>query len=100
MSQHEIADLFGCFVAKVNANIRSILRAGLLDETEVCRTYRYDNGNRVTQYNLEMIVALAFSVRSQNADLFRRWLVKRAIAGTAARHIVIIGNRSGDILSD
>ena len=38
MPQHQIADLFGCFVAKVNANVRSILGAGVLDETNACRT--------------------------------------------------------------
>ncbi len=39
MTQHEIADLFQSFVAKVNANVRCILKNGVLDEIKVCRTY-------------------------------------------------------------
>jgi hypothetical protein len=78
MTQHELADLFQCFVAKVNANVRSILKSGVLDETKVCRTYYYKNGNSVEQYGLEMIIALSFRIRSCNADTFREWTVKKA----------------------
>jgi hypothetical protein len=89
MTQHELADLFQCFVGKINANIRAILKSGVLDETKVCRTYYYKNGNCVEQYNLEMIVALSFRIRSYNADAFREWLVKKATAETSARQILI-----------
>ena len=79
MTKHQIADLFGCFVAKVDANVRSILKAGVLDEDKVCRTLRHEYGSSVMLYNLEMIIALAFRIRSRNADLFRQWLVKQAV---------------------
>lgn len=36
MTQHEITDLFGCFVAKVNSNIRSILKSGVWCEAVYC----------------------------------------------------------------
>ena len=77
MTQHEITDLFGCFVSKVNSNIRSILKAGILRESDVCRTYRYQNGNFVEQYGLVMIIALLFRIQSRNAEVFRKWLTKR-----------------------
>ena len=89
MTQHELADLFQCFVAKVNANVRSILKNRLLDENRVCWTYKYENGNSVEQYNLEMIIALSFRIRSYNADAFREWLVKKATAETSVRQILI-----------
>jgi hypothetical protein len=92
MTQYELADLFQCFVAKVNANIRSILKSGVLDETKVCRTYNYKNGNSVEQYNLEMIIALSFRIRSYNSDTFREWIVKKATAETSARQILISSN--------
>jgi len=75
MTQHQIANLFECFVAKVNANVRSILKSGVLDETKVCRTHTYKNGNSVEQYNLEMITALSFRIKSRNAKIFRKWLM-------------------------
>jgi hypothetical protein len=30
-----------CFVSKVNANIRAILKSGVPDKADICRTYRY-----------------------------------------------------------
>jgi len=89
MTQHELADLFQCFVAKVNANVRSILKSGVLDETKVCRTYRYKDGNSIEQYGLEMIVALSFRIRSYNADAFREFIVSKATADTSTRQILI-----------
>lgn len=79
MTQHEITDLFGCFVSKVNSNIRSILKSGVLREADVCRTYHFQNGNFVIQYNLEMITALSFRIQSRNAEMFRKWLTKKLI---------------------
>jgi len=81
-----------CFVAKVNANIRSILKSGVLDETKVCRTYIYKNGNSVEQYNLEMIIALAFRVKSRNAEESREWLLRKAISTTSPQQILIYSN--------
>lgn len=77
MTQHEITDLFGCFVSKVNANIRAILKTGVLDEDRVCHTYFYESGNAVELYSLEMIIALSFHIQSRNAEVFRRWLTRR-----------------------
>lgn len=78
LTEHEIAHLLECFVSKVSANIRAIQKTGVLDETKVCRTYHYGNGNSVEQYNLEMITALSFRIRSHHADLLREWIIGKA----------------------
>lgn len=83
MTKHEIARLFEVFISKIGANVSSILKAGLLDENKVCREIRYDNGNFARFYNLEMITALAFRIRSHNADLFRNWLMKKCTGSTS-----------------
>lgn len=93
MTQYEIASLFECFVAKINANLRSILKSGVLDDRMVCRTYHYKNGNSVEQYNLEMIIALSFRIRSRNAEIFRVWVVRKAFT-SAKSQVMIIGNWS------
>ncbi|MFV0535784.1 MAG: protein-tyrosine kinase [Dysgonomonas sp.] len=77
MTQHQLADLFQCFVGKINANVRAILKIGVLDDTSVCRTYHYKNGNFVEQYNLEMIIALSFRIQSRNAETFRKYLLRK-----------------------
>ena len=94
LTKHQIADLFGCFVAKVDANVRAILKTEVLDEDKACRTLRYANGSSVVLYNLEMITALAFRIRSKNADVFRRWLVARAVGVKKISVIVPIINQA------
>jgi hypothetical protein len=79
MTKHQIADLFGCFVAKVVSNIAAVLKSGVLDESRVCHLHRYKDGGGVELYSLEMIAALAFRIDTCNADIFRRWLMERAM---------------------
>jgi hypothetical protein len=79
MSKHQIAQLFGCFIAKVVSNIASILKSGVLDESRVCRFHRYKDGSGVELYSLEMVAALAFRIDTRNASIFRRWLMDRAV---------------------
>lgn len=78
LTQSQIADLFGVFTAAINANIRAILKSGVLHADRVVRRTRCRNGNIVERYDLEMITALAFRLKSENADVFRRWIVERA----------------------
>lgn len=77
LTQSQIADLFGVFTAAVNTNIRAILKNGVLDEDCVVRRTRCRNGNIVERYNLEMVAALAFRLKSENAEVFRQWIVGR-----------------------
>ncbi|MDR0232666.1 MAG: protein-tyrosine kinase [Dysgonamonadaceae bacterium] len=88
MTQYELAKLFECFVAKVNSNVRSILKIGVLDERAVCRTYYYKNGGSVEKYNLEMIIALSFRINSHKAKIFREWLMRKAITNTVSQQIL------------
>ena len=78
LTRHQIADLFGVFVPAVGSNIRSILKRGILCEERVYRRERNRDGGIVELYSLEMIAALAFRLKSGNAEAFRRWLVRRA----------------------
>lgn len=78
LTQSQIADLFGVFTSAVSANIRAILKSGVLQEDRVFRRTRCRNGNLVERYNLEMITALAFRLKSEKAEIFRKWIIKRA----------------------
>lgn len=64
LTQSQIAGLFGVFTAAVSANIRVILKSGVLHADCVVRRTRCRNENIVERYNLEMIVALAFRLKS------------------------------------
>ena len=77
LTQNEIAALFGVFTSAVRANIRTILQKGILREDKVFRRFKTDRGY-IERYNLEMIVTLAFRLHSENAEIFRRWIIQRA----------------------
>jgi len=78
MTKHQIADLFEVFVSKVGCNILSILKSGILFESDVCRIYHYNNGNFVEQYNLEMIIAVSFRIKSRNAETLRKFIIENS----------------------
>lgn len=71
LTQWEIARLFGVFEAAVRANIRAIYRSEALRRGPTQRTV-----HGVELYNLEMIAALAFRLRSLESEAFRRWLLR------------------------
>jgi hypothetical protein len=79
LTQHEIADIFGVFISAINSNIRSILKNEILREDMVCRHKDNGNGNILTLYNLEMITALAFRLKSRQAQYFREWITGQAL---------------------
>ncbi|WP_185152970.1 MULTISPECIES: protein-tyrosine kinase [unclassified Dysgonomonas] len=89
MTQHQLADLFQCFVAKINTNVRAILKTGVFDESKVCRTYHYKNGNSVEQYNLEMIIVLSFRIQSRNAEVFRKYIVEKSIRNEETTRLIL-----------
>jgi len=78
LTQHEIADIFGVFISSINSNIRSILKNEILYEDVVCRHKETKTGIS-TLYNLEMITALAFRLKSRRAQYFREWITGQAL---------------------
>ena len=79
LTKHEIARLFGVYVSAVGSNIRSILKSEVLCEDEVCRHRTIPNGSIMTLYNMEMITALAFRLKSRQTQQFRRWIIGQAV---------------------
>ena len=70
------ADLLGTFSGKVNAQIKAILKAGLLMETEAVRTIRSERGF-IDLYGMEMITMLSFHIATPQAKNLRRWIIGR-----------------------
>lgn len=72
MTQWQIARLFGVFVAAINNNIRSIYKSKQVNEY-----YTHRISGHADLYNLEIIAALSFRVRSMESEAFRKWLLYR-----------------------
>ena len=80
MTQRSMAELYQVDVRTINEHIGNILADGELDETATIRNFRIvrQEGNRQVQreikhYNLDMILAVGYRVRSNVGIHFRRW---------------------------
>lgn len=77
MSISEIADLFQIFYQTAKREIRVIEKSGVVSGNySLCCVC---DGSKIypDYYGLEMIIALSFRVQSRNAELFRKWLLKK-----------------------
>ena len=76
MTEAEIVELFGTTAAAVHTGIKTIFKENVLHDYDVCKCIRLDNGNNADVYNLEMVVALAFRIRSQGATKLREYILR------------------------
>lgn len=77
MNIAEIADLFGVYYHTAKKHIRAIEKLGVAggDYSLSCTA----EGSKIypDYYGLEMVIVVAFRVRSANAEVFRGWLLKQ-----------------------
>lgn len=76
MTEAEIVELFGTTAGTVHAAIKAILKENVLHDYEVCRYVRLENGNRADVYDMGVVVALAFRIRSQGAARLREYILR------------------------
>ena len=55
-------------------------QAGRLNDYEVCRYMRLENGLSADVYSLEIIIPIAFRLNTYHAHVFRTWLVGKALS--------------------
>ena len=75
MTQFEIADLFGVFSCDIRKAIRAIYKNKELSETYTMKYIKQTDGISYDVYNLEMVIAIAFRIRSKESILFRRFVI-------------------------
>ena len=80
MTATEIAGLFHTTVPAVNAAIKSVLKADVLSDYEVCRYIQLENGLYADVYSLEIIIPVAFRLNTYYTHVFRTWLVDKALS--------------------
>jgi hypothetical protein len=77
LSQKQLTELFGKAKGTVSEHIKHIFEDGELAEDSVVRLFRTTAADgkqyEVAHYNLDMILALGFRVRSPVGTRFRRW---------------------------
>lgn len=73
LTVYQIAELFEVFPSAVSANIKSIFKKGILDESQAYKAYSTPN-KIINLYNLRMIIALSYCLSSRKAEQFREWV--------------------------
>jgi len=77
LTKNEMARLFNCFVAKIDANLRSIFKQHLLWETDCAYCNKYiDKGieKQTMYYNMEALIFISYRVNSFEAKVFRQFV--------------------------
>ena len=77
MSEAELVSLFGVIVPTVRAAIRAVYKSGVLTEHEAQRYIRLSDKYSMYVYSLEMVIALAFRIRSYGAEQVRKTIIER-----------------------
>jgi len=84
LSQRQAAELFQVSVPTINEHIQHIFKEGELELEATIRNFRIvqTEGRRevtreVAHYNLDMIIAIGYRVRSHRGTQFRRWATER-----------------------
>lgn len=77
MNAGEIADLFNITAASVARAVKQVLKADVLNDYEVMKLVRLDNGLLMEFYSLEIIIVLSYKWNTYYTSLFRKWMMKR-----------------------
>jgi hypothetical protein len=81
LTQKLIAELFDVGVPNVNEHLKNIFEGKELDEISVIRNFRItaDDGKEyeTKHYNLDVILAVGYRVRSDKGTQFRKWATEK-----------------------
>jgi len=84
LSQALIAELFQTTTQNITLHIKALYEEGEADEAATCKDYlqvRQEGGREVRRavkhYNLDVILAVGYRVRSPRGTQFRRWATER-----------------------
>lgn len=77
MTQQEMCDAFNVFGCDIRRAIRAIYKNMELLESDTMLYVRQDNGISYDVYSLEMVIAIAFRLRSRESMTFRRFIMDK-----------------------
>ena len=77
MTQQEMSDAFNVFGSDIRKAVHAIYKNMELLESETKWYIRQDNGISYDVYSLEMVIAVAFKLRTKESMAFRRFVMGR-----------------------
>ena len=75
MTQQEMSDAFNVFECDIRRAIRTVYKNMELLESDTMRCVRQGNGISNDVYSLEMMIAVAFRLRTKECMAFRRFVM-------------------------
>ena len=77
MTQQEMSDAFNVFGCDIRKAVRTIYKNMELSEKETMRHVRQDGRICYDVYSLEMVIAVAFKLRTKECMAFRRFIMDK-----------------------
>ena len=74
-------------------------KSDVLNDYEVCRYMRLENGLHADVYALEIIIPIAFRLNTYCTHVFRRWLVEKALAKEKRQAYVMLIHKANVLLN-
>ena len=90
MTKFEIADLFGVFSCNIRKAIHTIYKNKELSEYDTMKYIKQHDGISYDVYNIEVIIAIAFRIRSKESILFRRFVISEICATKKENPITLL----------
>ena len=87
MTQQEMSDTFNVFGCDIRKAVHSIYKNMELSEEETMRHVKQDSRICYDVYSLEMVVAIAFRLRTKECMAFRRFIMGRLNASNESKPI-------------
>ncbi|WP_337788051.1 transporter [Phocaeicola plebeius] len=75
MTQQEMSDAFNVFGCDIRRAVHAIYKNMELFESDTMRYIRQDNGISYDVYSLEMVITIAFRLRTKECMAFRRFVM-------------------------
>ena len=82
MTQQEMSDAFNVFGCDIRKAVHAIYKNMELLESKTKRYIRQDNGISYDVYSLEMVIAVAFRLRTKECMAFRRFVMGKLYAAS------------------
>ena len=95
MTQQEMSDVFNVFGCDIRRAIRTIYKNMELLESDTMRYIRQDNGISYDVYSLEMVIAIAFLLRTKECMAFRRFVMGKTVCRQSERTSMFVLFASG-----
>lgn len=95
MTQQEMCDAFNVFGCDIRRAVHAIYKNMELSEKETMRHVRQDGRICYDVYNLEMVIAIAFRLRTKESMAFRQFIMDKLCSANRENPVHLFFSLSG-----